>query len=257
MASTKDTSTKDTSSKDSGSKDVGSKDHTPSKDAASKDDISAKDTSTPAIDQGPVVDQKVVIEEPSLKLGALFDKYGSDKHRNGYTPIYQSLFKNIRERELNILEIGIGTMISGAPSSMVGYSLPNYQPGGSLRAWRDYFPKSHIWGLDIQPDTQFSEERISTDLVNSINATAVDAFFAKYKDIKFDIIIDDGWHKDSAQLATLRNFLPHVKKGGYYIVEDIYPKSKFLTIFKAEVELISVGWHKFVTEDKNICVFSS
>src|ERR1700730_10847839 len=86
----------------------------------------------------------------TMDLDELFDRYGSDKNRNGYTPVYHALLKHLRDRPMDILEIGIGTLIAGAPSSMVGFALPGYRPGGSLRAWRDYFPKAPVLGMDVQ-----------------------------------------------------------------------------------------------------------
>lgn len=157
-----------------------------------------------------------------MNLSKLFNHYGTDKDQHGYTNLYHTLFNHIKEQSLNILEIGIGTMIPNAYSSMVGYSLDGYKPGGSLRAWRDYFINSTIYGLDVQPDTQFSEERIITNLCDSTNKQQVDTFIHLLNNIKFDIIIDDGSHRDIDQLATLSNFLPHLKDNGYYIIEDIY-----------------------------------
>lgn len=135
-------------------------------------------------------------------LGDLFNKYGSDKDRNGYSPYYDSIFKNIRLKPIDFLEIGIGSMIPGVHSSMVGYSLPGYSPGGSLRAWRDYFPNSQITGIDIQPDTQFSEHRITTHLSSSTDRIALDRVLGA---VMFDIILDDGSHLPDNQLQTLIN----------------------------------------------------
>ena len=171
-----------------------------------------------------------------MELAGLFEKYGSDKNRNGYTPVYHSLFKNLRDKEMVFLEIGIGTMIKGAPSSMVGYALPNYKPGGSLRAWRDYFPKAQIHGVDIQPDTQFTEERIKTHLCNSIDTEACRASFQKDdfpNDI--DIIIDDGGHFDEYQLKNFYHFFNLVNEGGFYIIEDVYPGSRIMTEFLPKI----------------------
>src|SRR5579863_5736399 len=131
-----------------------------------------------------------------MDLDELFNHYGSDKTRNGYAPIYHSLFKHIKNNRINLLEIGIGTMIPGVHSSMVGYSLPGYKPGGSLRAWRDYFPNSNILGADVQSDTQFTEDRISTILCDSTSPEKTEEIF---KGKSFDIIIDDGSHYDEHQ----------------------------------------------------------
>jgi hypothetical protein len=158
-------------------------------------------------------------------LGKLFQKYGSDKHRNGYTPVYHALFSGIRTNEMEVLEIGIGTMLPGKPSSMVGYALSGYKPGGSLRAWRDYFPNSVIHGVDVQPDTQFTDDRIRTFLCDSTCGQSVMRLFGGDKKSTYDVILDDGLHSVDAQLKTFNNFWPHVKPGGMFIVEDIYPGS--------------------------------
>ena len=55
-----------------------------------------------------------------MELDELMNKYGSDKARNGYVPVYHSFLKHMRTRPIDLLEIGIGTMIPGAASSMVG-----------------------------------------------------------------------------------------------------------------------------------------
>jgi hypothetical protein len=160
----------------------------------------------------------------NLDLSEIFNKYGTDKDKNGYTALYHLLFNNLRNSNLLICEIGIGTMIPNVKSSMLGYGLQNYKPGGSLRAWRDYFFNSNIVGFDIQLDTQFEEERIKTFLCDSTNLDSVSKTMTKIEG-QFDIIIDDGSHKDEDQFNTLKNFYPYLKNGGIYIIEDIYPGS--------------------------------
>lgn len=187
-------------------------------------------------------------------LSQLFNKYGSDKDVNGYSQLYHTLFSNKRSEPIVMLEIGIGTMTVGVPSSMVGYGLPHYKPGGSLRAWRDYFINARIIGLDVQPDTQFDDEpRIETYLCDSTKYDDVITFINKL-DLKFDIIIDDGLHYDAAQLATLYNFYPFLKENGIYIIEDIYPGSS-LTRYP---NLVKTNCNNdpffFVGKENNICV---
>jgi hypothetical protein len=155
-----------------------------------------------------------------LDLADLFNKYGSDKDRNGYSPLYSILFDKIKINRINLLEIGIGTMTPNATSSMKGYMPDHYIPGASLRAWRDYFINGKIYGVDIQEDTIFNETRIETYLCNSINTDDVNSLMKKLN-IKFDIIIDDGWHWDEAQKQTLINFFPYLKEGGIYVIEDV------------------------------------
>ena len=191
-----------------------------------------------------------------MNLGELFDKYGSDKNRNGYTPVYHSLFKHIKNKNINLLEIGIGTMIPGVASSMVGYSLPGYKPGGSLRAWRDFFTKGDISGVDIQKDTQFTENRIKTYLYNSTETASTSKFKKVLGGKTFDIIIDDGSHWDEHQLKTLINFYPLLKDGGIYVIEDVCPGSRILTTFLKTVREASNNDYLFTTEKKNLVIIS-
>ena len=158
-------------------------------------------------------------------LGELFNHYGSDKDCNGYTPVYQSLFEARRKEKIKFLEVGIGTMIPGEASSMVGYALEGYAPGGSLRAWRDYFPNGEIHGMDVQPDTQFEDDRIKTFLCDSTSRNAT----SKIINDTYDIILDDGLHTPEAQYQTFNNLWTYLKPGGVYIVEDIVPGSILFT----------------------------
>jgi hypothetical protein len=189
-----------------------------------------------------------------MELSDLFNKYGSDKDRNGYTAIYHSIFKNLKDKPVDLLEIGIGTMLEGAMSSMQGYALPGYRPGGSLRAWRDFFPAGNIVGADIQWDTQFSEERIRTVLADSGNREELDR---KLGDCTFDIIIDDGWHWDENQVKTMRNLWHRVRPGGYYVIEDILTDAHIATDLRPQIaEIVGTEGYFFLTEKKNMLIAS-
>jgi SAM-dependent methyltransferase len=189
-----------------------------------------------------------------MELDQLMNKYGSDKARNGYVQTYHSFMKHMRQTPVKLLEIGIGTLLPGVPSSMRGYSLPGYSPGGSLRAWRDYLEKGNVVGIDIQPDTQFSEDRIQTYIADSSNREQLDNVLG---DQMFDIIIDDGLHYDEAQLKTMKNLWHRVKPGGYYVIEDITPRSRIPTEFRYRIdEIVGKDGFYFLTEHKNLLVVS-
>jgi predicted O-methyltransferase YrrM len=154
-----------------------------------------------------------------------------------------------------MLEIGIGTMLPGAMSSMLNYALPGYKPGGSLRAWRDFFPNGNILGADIQWDTQFSEDRITTIIADSGNREELDRKLGDER--TFDIIIDDGWHWDENQVKTMRNLWHRVRPGGYYIIEDILTDARIATDLRGQIaEIIGTEGYFFLTEKKNQLVAS-
>jgi len=150
-----------------------------------------------------------------MRLIDVFNKYGTDKGINGYTDAYESLFKRIRNEVKNVLEVGIGTVIPDVKWSMrvEGSRVPaHYLPGGSLRAWRDYFPSAKIYGVDIQPDTVLAEDRIVTAICDSLDVKSVTDVVGKWG-VRFDVIIDDGNHYGESQLQTLKNLWKYLNDG--------------------------------------------
>jgi hypothetical protein len=137
------------------------------------------------------------------------DKGGKNietQHHN-YTIVYYNLFKDIQLHKLNIFELGIG----GTPGIKNG--------GGSLRAWKSFFINSDIYGGDIDSLQLFTEDRITTFLIDQTNSTSIHSCF--YKLPNFDIIIDDGQHTLSANKCFFENSIHKLKSGGYFIIEDI------------------------------------
>lgn len=189
-----------------------------------------------------------------MDLAQLFDHYGSDKDRNGYAQLYHVLLSPQRAHVQIFLEIGIGTMVPGAHSSMQGYALDGYAPGGSLRAWRDWFPEAQILGCDVQPDTQFVDSRIKTFICDSRDGKVVRDVLADFSG-KLDIIIDDGDHVDESQLVTLQNFWPLLRDGGLYVIEDIYPGSHLSTEPRVIGDVVGGDVpYFFVGTKNNLCV---
>src|ERR1700730_16910374 len=66
-------------------------------------------------------------------------RYDTDKIPNGYLRIYDRFFEALIDRPVRLLEIGVFR-------------------GGSLRLWRDYFPKGIVAGLDLEPIADIQDE---------------------------------------------------------------------------------------------------
>jgi hypothetical protein len=190
----------------------------------------------------------------SPSLGELFNTYGTDKDRNGYTAVYEPLFKPLRYQPVCLLEVGIGSLNPNASCSMLGYALEGYKPGGSLRAWRDYFHRGQIVGVDVEADTQFAEPRITTLLADSLNLEALNS---QLGDRKFHIIIDDACHYDEYQIQTLKNLWSRLQPGGYYIIENIPEYSRIPGEFRQQLaEFVGPLSTLYFTERKNLLIIT-
>ncbi|MCB0379750.1 MAG: hypothetical protein KDD24_00745, partial [Flavobacteriales bacterium] len=130
------------------------------------------------------------------------------------------MFKKYYDKFDNILEIGIGSIVPNIPSSFHVnlFNRPHYTPGGSLRVWRDFFVNSNVYGVDIDENCMFEEERIKTILCDSRNKKCLDL---NLNNLFFDLIIDDGLHEYDSQKDTFKNLYFRLKENGFYIIEDI------------------------------------
>jgi hypothetical protein len=166
------------------------------------------------------------------------EKYGSDKGQktsNGrnwhnYSIVYHTLFQHVRTETLRIFELGLGTNDVTVPSNMGTHG----KPGASLRAWRDYFPNSLIFGADIDRNILFEEDRIKTFFCDQLNPNEIKMMWEQ-EDLqeKFDIIIEDGLHTFEANKCFFEHSIHKVKEGGVYIIEDIDVKQ--LNIYTSQL----------------------
>lgn len=130
-------------------------------------------------------------------ISEILARYNTDKvSPHTYGQSYDALFSQFdREEPLNILEIGI-------------------QKGGSLCAWRDYFPNATVTGIDIVDEVlpEYRRDSISYIIcdINDYKTTT-----------NFDIVIDDGshWLKDVVHSVALFSKLLNVN--GIMIIEDV------------------------------------
>ena len=158
------------------------------------------------------------------ELCEIMYKYGSDKTPykkwHNYTKTYSLLFNNFRTKQnINIFELGIGSQDNNIKS----YMDSSYKIGGSLYGWREYFNYANIYGADIDKKSIFRDNRINTFYCDQTNKTCVEELwnYEEIKDIKFDIIIDDGLHEFDANLCFLENSIHKLNNNGYFIIEDI------------------------------------
>jgi len=162
------------------------------------------------------------------------DKGNRDLTRtHNYTTIYSKLFQSLRDKPINIFELGLGTNNINLPSNM-GI---NGRPGASLYGWSEFFPKAKIYGADIDKDILFNEDRIKTFYCNQLDPGVICDMWGEkeLKDKQFDIIIEDGLHVLDAQICFFENSIHKVRDGGYYIIEDFnhgLPFQKMCETFK-------------------------
>jgi len=132
------------------------------------------------------------------ELDILALKYGTDKssEHHDYTKFYNQFFYSNKNEVKNVLEIGVFR-------------------GNSLRMWRDYFINAMIYGIDIDINCKFEEERIKVLINDQINTNIINLL-----PNNFDVIIDDGGHQSTQQIKSFEILFPSVKSGGVYIVED-------------------------------------
>ena len=146
------------------------------------------------------------------RIGAQF---GTDKVSHGFCTFYDRHLRTQRKRIAKVLEIGIFG-------------------GSSLYMWRDYFPNAVIHGIDVRPAKLDSVERITTYLGDQGDRAALQGVIES-AGTDFDLIIDDGGHTMDQQQTSLGFLFPHVRPGGYYVVEDLH------TSFMQRIELFDGG----------------
>lgn len=158
---------------------------------------------------------------PTIDLTALANKNGTDKGTvhgasHAYTMIYDLLFCHLRDKPINLLEIGLA---AGGPEVEGGSADRSVIDVPSVRMWHEYFPQARIYGLDI---SDFS--RFQTDWFRFFRADCgSETELRKVTDsgIQFDVIIDDGSHASYHQQLTLQTLYPTLKPNGLYIIEDL------------------------------------
>lgn len=137
---------------------------------------------------------------------------------DSYLHNYDEYFNDIRNQEMNLLEIGINK-------------------GGSLLLWAEYFENSSIYGIDAnnsisdEYDQYISKTDIGERIFPFLNTFIPEhtvslrkrkKFFSKlFNNLSFDIILDDGAHTYTHTKGAFDVlFNDYLNPGGIYIIED-------------------------------------
>lgn len=151
------------------------------------------------------------------ELCSLARKWGTDKALY-YTEFYDAMLGKRRKQVRKVLEIGIGyPELMREPVSRLGLS--DYMTGASLYMWEEYFPNALIFALDKLEDTFVNDGRISSFYLDQGDEASYRQAIACVGS-DFDLIIDDGSHVKADQLLSVKMFVPLLRYGGYYIMED-------------------------------------
>ncbi len=177
-------------------------------------------------------------EKIATELCEIMGRHKSDKghkyithSKHNYTTYYFSVFNKIRQDELKIFELGLGTDNITIPSNMGA----NGRPGASLYGWAEFFPNSKIFGADIDKEILFNTDRIKTFYCDQTNAETIkDMWSLSDLNGKFDIILEDGLHTFDANVCFFENSIDKLSENGYFIIEDV--KNSEMHLFEDKIK---------------------
>ena len=148
---------------------------------------------------------------------------------HNYTLFYDSFFSHKRKNKISLFEVGLGSNTPGVE----GWMGKDARPGASIYGWSEYFSKGNVYGADIDEKAIFQnkQKRIKTYAMDQKSKSDVESVFNSIGE-KMDIIIDDGRHWPDYNIAFFKNSFKYLKKGGIFIIEDLYLSSHVRGDFK-------------------------
>lgn len=153
-----------------------------------------------------------------MEIKEVLSKYETDKishHR--YGDAYNDFFGDFdREAVLDILEVGT-------------------QKGGSLLAWKEYFPNANVTGVDI---IDVALDKYKTDTVTRVVSDIKD-WRSKGE---FDIVIDDGSHYLGDIVYVISTFIPKLRKSGILVIEDVRNPALLYSVITELMKEIRLGY---------------
>lgn len=136
-----------------------------------------------------------------------------------YLAVYDRYFAPIKN-QVSSLKSKKGSLF--APNGQLRILEIGVQNGGSLQMWRKYFgPAAIIFGIDIDPQCAvFTDKNTEVRIGDQSDTHFLQSVIDEMGGI--DIVIDDGSHIASHQLASFRALFPKLANGGVYICEDLH-----------------------------------
>lgn len=95
-----------------------------------------------------------------------------------------------------------------------------YGSGQSVQFWKSLYPESYLYLLDR--DVELEGEGYRVMRCDQSSSTDLGSIVERLKDVKFNLVIDDGSHIPEHQLGAFNAFFKALLGGGgIYIIEDI------------------------------------
>jgi predicted O-methyltransferase YrrM len=162
--------------------------------------------------------KKINIDKSEIEkksLDELFCYYGSDKANffkkadrdgHGYSRFYTNKLNKLKNKHINILEIG-------------SYA------GASAAAFVKYFPNANVFCIDVNiSNFEYQSKKIHVygiDANNEIKVKKIlNKIFKNYNFNNFDLIIDDSSHNLKDILLNLNFYFKYLIENGIFVIED-------------------------------------
>jgi hypothetical protein len=85
--------------------------------------------------------------------------------------------------------------------------------------WKEYFPRGHVFGMDIHDKSKLEEDRIRIFRGDQGDPESLRAVAAEIG--RLDIVVDDGSHLSEHVVTTFETLFPLLEPHGIYAVEDL------------------------------------
>lgn len=120
-----------------------------------------------------------------------------------YFEIYDRHFSRFRGTDVHVVEFGVSQ-------------------GGSLQMWKHYFGSgAKVYGVDNNPNCkQVEEEQIEVIIGDQDDRGFLRSLTETLP--RIDLLIDDGGHRMTQQIATFEELFPLVDAHGVYLCEDLH-----------------------------------